>query len=885
MMPGNAMTQPAGRRLGRFELLSLLGRGGMGEVYRARDTRLGRDVALKIIAPAAEGDRAAILRFEQEARSASALNHPNIVTVYDVGEDGGSSFIVTELLEGQTLRERLSSGRITQAEAIDIAVNAAAGLAVAHAAGITHRDVKPENIFLVGSRRQVKILDFGVARLAAEAAAPSTTADTKTALATSVGALVGTPGYLAPEQVTGEPVDTRADIFSLGCVLYEMLSGARPFDRNTTVEMLAAIVSEPPPRELLSKLPPPLARVVDRALEKDPADRFQTMQDFAFALRNASEVAGSAAPPRRRTGKIWRWATGLAIAAAAFTAAVLLMQPAPAGDAFELRATVVVPAAARPISPVLSPDGSWVAYIGLSQADPDVYVQFLNGSPPVNLTRGQGLVVQRRTLVGRLDLSRDGRFVIVPGPAITRGLFQLSGIWSVPAPAGGPPSRLTDKYASLVVSSDGRQYAGVIANPLQGDGIGIMAVDGSTSERVILQMTGGEHVHQLAWSPDDRYIYYVGTLTPNHPRGDIYRIPAGGGTPEMVVRTPGTAMFPSPTPDGKAIVYAGNHQGEGMNIWWHPLNGSPPRRLTIGSGEYTEPSVSRDGRSLVCLASQRRDGLIRVSADATDAAPEPLALGGHGDTQPSLSLDGKRVYVNSSRAGDRRIWSVGLNGEGAMPLTTGGQGDDRPVVSPDGTKVAFISSRGGRRGIWMVAAAGGTPRLVTHADVIDPPSWAPDSRRVVYAVGGMGRTELRILDIESGQSTAVPGAVGRIPAWAPNQELIAVVRSTDGVAMAHFISPAGVEAREPIPIPMVGSPLTMALSPDGHRLAMLNLPGRGFAEAWVLDVRSGQVRRVISLPAPNIIDGVAWTPDQKSLVMGRAEFENEVLLIEGLPQR
>ena len=881
-MRADAMTQPAGRRLGRFELLSLLGRGGMGEVYRARDTRLGRDVALKIIAPAFERDREAIQRFEQEAQSASALNHPNIVTVYDVGEDGGSSFIVTELLEGQTLRDRILSARLSQAEAIEITVSAAAGLAAAHAAGITHRDVKPENIFLVGSRRQTKVLDFGVARLSAQATAASMTADTATALATSVGALLGTPGYMAPELIKGGRIDTRADIFSLACVLYEMLSGSRPFDRTTTVETLAAIVSEPPPRDLLSKLPLPLARVVDRALEKDPADRFQTMQDFAFALRNALEAGGAVAPPRRGKAAVWGWAAGLAIAAAAATAVLMLKRPA-ASDAFELRATVVVRAAARPISPLLSPDGSWVAYIGLSQENPDVYVQFLNGSPPVNLTRGQNLIVQRRTLVGRLDLSRDGRFVIVPGPVTSRGLFQLSGIWSVPAPTGGPPSRLTDKYASLVVSSDGSQYAGVIADPLQGDGIGVMAADGS-GDRVVFQMTGGEHVHQIAWSPDDRYIYYVGTLTPNHPRGDIYRVPAAGGTPEVVVRTPGTAMFPSPTPDGKAIVYAGNHQGEGMNIWWHPLDGSPPRRLTIGSGEYTEPSVSRDGRSLVCLASKRRDGLIRVSADARDATPEPLALGG-GDTQPSLSPDGKRVYVNSSRAGDRRIWSVALNGESAVPLTTGGQGDDRPVVSPDGTSVAFISSRGGRRGIWLVAAAGGTPRLMTHADVIDPLSWAPDSRRIIYAVGGIGRTELRILEIQSGRSTPVPGAVGRIPAWAPNQDLIAVVRSTNGAATAHFISPEGVELRKPIPIPLVGSPLTMALSPDGARLALINLPGRGFAEAWVLEVGSGQLRRAISLPAPNVIDGVAWTPDGKALVMGRAEFDNEVLLIEGLPRR
>lgn len=874
-----------GTRIGRFEIQSLLGRGGMGEVYRARDTRLGRDVALKLLAPHISSNREAVGRFEQEARAASALNHPAIVTIFDVGEQDDTSFIVTELLEGQTLRDRLESGRIDAEEALDVAALAASGLAAAHAAGIIHRDVKPENIFLVRGGA-VKILDFGIARLVPRAFSPSAEAEVPTAvLPTLAGTLIGTPGYMAPEQARGAVVDTRADIFALGCVIYEMLTGARAFSKPTPFDTLAAVVGEqPPPLQATPTLPRPVVRVIERALQKDPAARFQSMEDFAFALTNARGVTAVGERPVGARSRLWYWLAPVVIVAAGVAAASLVPGAPPTSQPFELRATTIVPSSARPISPALSPDGKWVAYIGLAAATPDVFVQFLNGADPVNLTRPHNVPVQLRTIVGRLDIAPDSSGIFVPGPARAGGLYQLTGIWSVPAPLGGPPHRVTDKYGGIAVSSDGTRIAAILADPLEGDAVAVAAADGS-AERLVVPPSGGLHFHQVAWSPDDRYIYYVRTPMPNHTQGDIYRVPVQGGTPEVMVRTHGTAMYPAPTPDGAALIYAGNHHGEGFNLWWHPLDGSPERRLTIGTGEYTEPFVSRNGTALVCLARRRRDGLIRVSADGTDASGEMVGGANAGDTQPSIPSDGLRVFVSSSRGGERGIWSIDMARGTAAPLTAGESGDGHPAVSPDGRQVAFLSSRGGRRGLWLVSSEGSTPRLVTHADIIDAFSWSPDSRRIVYAVSAADRTGLWIADTDSGQTERIPNPAGRVPGWSPRGNMLAVIRVTNRTPTVHFISPQGAELRTPIPISPVGHPMALAWSPDATRLALVNLPAHGFAQAWVLDIASGQLRRVLSLPAPNELGGVAWTPDGRSLILGRTEFDTEVLLIEGLPHK
>jgi eukaryotic-like serine/threonine-protein kinase len=298
-----------GTRLGPYEIVSTLGAGGMGEVYRARDPRLGRDVAIKILPPAFSADVDRLRRFEQEARAAAALNHPNILAVHDIGMEAGAPFIVSELLEGATLRDRLNAGPIAVRKALELALHIAHGLAAAHEKGITHRDLKPENVFVTRDSG-VKILDFGLAKLTQDPRPfEPASAMVTTPAPTQPGVVLGTVGYMAPEQVRGLPVDHRADLFALGAILYELLAGRRAFSRDTAPETMAAILNEDPPElNAAAPMPPALVRIVNRCLEKSPATRFQTARDLALALESVSEMSSASTgipAPRPRAYGAW----------------------------------------------------------------------------------------------------------------------------------------------------------------------------------------------------------------------------------------------------------------------------------------------------------------------------------------------------------------------------------------------------------------------------------------------------------------------------------------------------------------------------------------------------------------------------------------------------
>src|ERR1700722_2476111 len=281
------MPLAAGTRLGPYEVLGHLGSGGMGEAYRARDSRLGREVALKILPAAFASDSDRVRRFEQEGRAAAALNHPNIVVIYDAGSEGGVFYVATELLEGETLRERLAGSALPVRKTIDYSIQTARGLAAAHAKGITHRDLKPENLFLTKDGL-VKILDFGLAKHAAMKSAGTHPTELATQpIETDPGKVLGTVGYMSPEQVRGQVADARSDLFSLGVVIYEMVSGKRSFTGESSVEVMNAILKQEPP-DLEAALPPVLDRVIRRCLEKKPEQRFQSALDLAFALESIS---------------------------------------------------------------------------------------------------------------------------------------------------------------------------------------------------------------------------------------------------------------------------------------------------------------------------------------------------------------------------------------------------------------------------------------------------------------------------------------------------------------------------------------------------------------------------------------------------------------------
>lgn len=873
------MTVPS--RIGRFEIRESLGAGGMGVVYRARDTRLDRDVALKVLAEGLSADAEAVSRFEREARAASSLSHPNIVTVYDAGVEDGTAYLVTELLQGTTLRAHVSRRPPPRRELLDIAIQIASGLMAAHRAGIVHRDVKPQNIFVTTSG-VIKLLDFGIARLSESGQAAG---DAPTRVETREGVILGTPAYMAPEQIRGQAVDARADLFALGCVLYEMLNGVGPFERATPADAMAAVLAEAPPPAGGDIGPPGLERIVRRCLEKDPADRFQSAADLRFALESVRDASAtpSRPPDARRATPVIPLLAGAALLAVAVITGLWVSRGAtpPVDGALQvLHVTTVVPAAAQPIAPAIAPDGKWVSYIGLAGGAVDLFVRFLNAGSATNVTQGLNLPLQTRTIVGGIDVLPDGSGIVVAGRPMAVGLWRLPGIWVVPAPLGGPPRRLTERYGSVRWSPDGLRIAAVIANPMIGDAIAVADADGQ-HEKILVAAVGGLHLHQVAWGHDGKHVYFSRTVEPNHALGDIYRVAVAGGPPEPVVLTPGTAMFPTPTPDGRGLIYAGDRGGDGLNLWWRPFDGSPERRLTTGAGEFTEPFISRDGAHLVALARKRRRAIDRIAIDqGTPAALGPLDSMVTGDSEPSVSAATGRMFFTSTRSGRQQIWTVGADRQNPVPLTSGPDADRRPAVSHDGRQVVFVSNRNGRRGIWRIAADGGTPSVVVEAEVIDYVSWAPDGRRLVYAAAGSDQATLWTVDASGGTPTQLALVNARVPAWSPAADEIAFVGLIGDKPFVHVVSPSGRPVHEPVAIEAVSQPTALAWSPDGKRLGLINLPGRASADVWVLDVATGGLRRVAQLPAPAEFEGISWSADGRDLLVGRVDYESEVILLE-----
>jgi len=364
--PPSRITLTSGTKLGDYEVKSLLGSGGMGEVYRARDARLGRDVAIKVLPSLLSADSERLRRFEQEARAAAALNHPNILAVFQMGTYEGAPYLVSELLEGETLREPIRHGRLSVRKAIDYGVQIARGLAAAHEKGIIHRDLKPENLFVTKDGR-VKILDFGLAKLTQPQSSSQHDGPTLTA-ETEKGVVMGTVGYMAPEQVRGQVADHRADVFAFGAILYEMLAGKRAFQKPTSADTMSAILNEDPPAisQVEANIPPAMQRVVHRCLEKNPEQRFQSASDLAFALDALSETSGTAAaaPTKdaRKISRLWAVAAGLVVV----VAAVLLPRfraphPEPKRELVERQLTANPPENSVH-SLAISRDGKYLAY-------------------------------------------------------------------------------------------------------------------------------------------------------------------------------------------------------------------------------------------------------------------------------------------------------------------------------------------------------------------------------------------------------------------------------------------------------------------------------------------------------------------------------------------
>jgi serine/threonine protein kinase len=691
------MALTAGSKLGPYEIAAPIGAGGMGEVYRARDPRIGRDVAIKVLPAAFSMDQERLIRFEREARSAGVLNHPNILAIHDVGTHDGTAYVVSELLDGETLRDRLKLGALPVRKAIDLGIQIAQGLAAAHEHGIVHRDLKPENLFVTGDGR-LKILDFGLAKLTrpnpvgtAQANAPTLQADT------GPGEVWGTVGYMSPEQARGNPVDQRSDIFSLGAILYEMLSGKRAFQGASPADTVSAILKEDPRdlTEIVEAIPPALERVVRHCLEKSPAERFQSTRDLAFGLAEISGVSRAQAAPVGKSKSSIYARLGAAAVGLLVLAGLILVLPRVLGPR-DARPVMCLPIDLPPgsgigliNSPAISPDGSTVA---LSVVD-------TSGVPSLWIRRLDSLTPQR-----------------VPG-----NTEAIDPFWS-------PDCR------SIAFFADGKlKRVSAAGGPIQ------VICDAGTSR-------GG------TWSKDNVIVFAPAAS------GGLYRVDAAGGDPVQVTSPDSTRgetahRYPCFLPDGKHFLFLAIPQRNGLYDVFVGSLGSQKRKLILRvtrAPQYAAPGFLVFSRGGLLMAQRFDPGRIETQGDAVTIAETPNSSGYVGSPTASASSTGAVVYRRETLGNTELGW-YNRRGEliSRIPVPLGLF--VAPQVSPDGSQVALTSFDGSNSDLWLIDIRRGTStRLTSDGGEKGGAKWSSDGARIIYGSDRRGEKTIYLKSLRGG---------------------------------------------------------------------------------------------------------------------------------------
>ena len=930
MMAGEQSKIAAGQAIGPYQVATSLGSGGMGDVYLAHDSRLDRKVALKLLPAYFTRDEQRLKRFQQEARAVSALNHPNIITIFEIGKAESIHFIATEYITGQTLRERMSSGRMNLGEALDIAIQVASALASAHQAGIVHRDIKPENIML-REDGYVKVLDFGLAKLT------ETTAPTVVKAETNPGVVMGTASYMSPEQARGNEVDRRTDIFSLGVVVYEMVAGCLPFEGQSASDVIAAILKqEPAPLARYSReVPEELEWIVTKTLAKDKEERYQTVREMLFDLKrlkqrlaydaeqqrflspdlNARSVETSSEPTLSKTDSEQIIDTGISVARKTSSAEYLISEIKRHKPGALLALVVVIIAAAgiglvlyklisrnKPLMPfqtvkisnlttighnthaAISPDGKYVAHVVEDQGKESLLVR------QVATTNSQQVVAPADVRYVGLTFSTDGNFIYCTVRESDKD--QEGALYQVPVQAGSTPPRklLTNIDTAITASPDGKQFAYGATNSLAKESALMIANTDGTGAYALVTKNGPQfgdlpwRFSNPSWSPDGKVIAYGRRMKapPDWGPQGVYEVSVRDGSEKPITshqwRQLGRVAWLN---DGSGLIITAAESFGLFQIWHVSYPGGEARRITNDdSKNYGGVSLTTDA-SLLATTQQDEQSSIWIAPDGDVSRAQRITRGRYEGRYGVAWTPDDRIVYHSFASGNEDIWIMNADGSGQSRLTVNpGADDDCCLVSPDGRYIVFRSQRGDDTTIWRMDSDGGNAKPLISSG--NQPTVTPDGRWVIYH--RLGR--LWKVSIDGGESAQliVRGRGGyQSPAISPDGKLIAC-HYRDDPNTSPRLAIISSQGGQPIKLfdihPVMLRPLrAFQWTRDGQAITYIKTTD-GVSNIWSQPLNGDSPKPLTDFKSDSIFSfHFHWSRDRKQLVYSRGFVTSDVVLI------
>ncbi len=932
LLANEKLELPPGDAIGNYEVLSFISRGGMGEVYLAQDKRLSRNVALKLLPAAFTKDNDRLRRFEQEARAASALNHPNIITIYEIFQANSTHVIATEFVEGETLRHRLGRSSLSLTEALNISIQIADALAVAHKAGIIHRDIKPENVMLRPDG-YVKILDFGLAKLSEDTTGVVAAEAPTMQVRTGSGFVLGTAGYMSPEQARGLVVDNRSDIFSLGAVMYEMLARRKPFEGETPSDTLAAILkTEPAPlQHLVPQLPAELVRIVNKSLRKDREERYQVVKDLWLDLKalkqelefqakldrsvspdNGGSLAGildrtqstttetridatetrsainaiteslSIELKRHKIGVAVVLAIVLAVAGFGAFGIYKLVNRKPHVAAFQNIHLARLTNSGDVIDVTISPDGKYIVYVRSDRNSQGLWIR------QVSTANDKEVVPASAVGFFGITFSPDGSDLYY----VLKANLDAGTLYRIPT-LGGLPVKVLEKIdAPISFAPDGTRFVFIRSNyPNSGDSALVIAnVDGS-NERTLAVRKRPDRFYPIfftgpSWSPDGKFIATAVMSSPRQTNVVLFAVE--DGKEQVLTREPWTfAARVQWLPDMSGLLVVA---GDGVNTsqqWILSYPDGKKRRVTNDLSAYRTISLTNEGRK---LATIQVDGLINVwvapEGDAEKAVR--LATGNVGfyataGNNLTWTKDNRIIFM-SNEGGVPDIWIADSDGSNRRQLTNNGGGN--AVVSADGKYIVFVSPRDGRIAIWRMNMDGSNPVRLSNGSVDISPSLTPDGKTVVYIDNGGAKPTMWKVSIDGGTPEQLSDHVASSAVVSPDGKLLAYSypESPDPFAPPNRFAVVNFPDMTPVASftfgPSSTVPSLIQWSPDGKSI-LYSVNRSGVSNVWGQPLDGGAPKQ-LTFFKDSLMTGFAWSRDGKMFAATRGALMRDAVLISDL---